>query len=322
MGSFQDIKAFRLEVFGGDYKIVWTKLFEVIQAFAEHNKWKIMNQNSEMTIFNTPMSWASFGEVVYLSYKIKSVELEIHCYTENDQLISWGKLEKNVNTVIDFIGPKMQDWIKQEEKKRQKKNKEIISGILTENSILLENDFFTSKLKEVQNLIEKTQLPNILKIFKYYSEQVKNHNILIKNVSSVNFHKSKDFEIDHVKKSISVFSSLVFLLENAITAMLDNIEKQDLIEFYEIYNAFEDMGLFLTKGEKLVISGISDINENLGQIISGIDALAIGMASLSSQFNELSQKVSDLNTSTRINNAINAVNTYQLYKVNKKLSSH
>ena len=104
--------------------------------------------------------------------------------------------------------------------------------------------------------------------------------------------------------------------------MLDNIEKQDLIEFYEIYNAFEDMGLFLTKGEKLVISGISDINENLGQIISGIDALAIGMASLSSQFNELSQKVSDLNTSTRINNAINAVNTYQLYKVNKKLSSH
>ena len=122
MGSFQDIKAFRLEVFGGDYKIVWTKLFEVIQAFAEHNKWKIMNQNSEMTIFNTPMSWASFGEVVYLSYKIKSVKLEIHCYTENDQLISWGKLEKNVNTVIDFIGPKMQDWIKQEEKKRQKKN--------------------------------------------------------------------------------------------------------------------------------------------------------------------------------------------------------
>jgi hypothetical protein len=321
MGSFQKVKTFKLEVFGGDYKDVWTKLFELIQVFALHHKWQIKNQSSKMTVFNTPMSWASFGESVYLSYNFNSNELTIQCYTENGQLVSWGKLEKNVNTVIDFIGPRMQEWIKHEENKRQKKNKDIISEILTENSRLIENTSFTQKLKVIQELVEKSQLPNILKIFKYYSEQVHNHNILIENVSSVHFNKSKDYEIDYAKKSINVFSSLVYLLENAITVMLEKIVEQDLVEFYEIYNVFEDMGLFLTKGEKLVISEISDINENLGQIISGIDVLAIGMSGLSSKFNELTQKISDLNTSTRINSALNAVNTYQLYKINKKLSS-
>lgn len=209
MGSAYKEKSFNLDFFGGDFKVVKKELKRLIQEFSKHKRWEVNGQNEEFTEFTTKISWASFGESVSLQHLFENNSLLLRAYTENSQLISWGKLEENVSTVIDFIGPKLQAFITEKESNRQNSNLAIVNS-LKENNIVIEvNNDLTTKLKELQGKLEPSQIPNILKILNYYKEQVSNHNILIEDLNSVDFHKVPDNEIESINKGLEIYSSLV-----------------------------------------------------------------------------------------------------------------
>tara|TARA_B110000977_G_scaffold38817_1_gene52120 strand:+ start:1086 stop:2051 length:966 start_codon:yes stop_codon:yes gene_type:complete len=321
MGSAYKEKSFNLDFFGGDFKVVKKELKRLIQEFSKHKRWEVNGQNEEFTEFTTKISWASFGESVSLQHLFENNSLLLRAYTENSQLISWGKLEENVSTVIDFIGPKLQAFITEKESNRQNSNLAIVNS-LKENNIVIEvNNDLTTKLKELQGKLEPSQIPNILKILNYYKEQVSNHNILIEDLNSVDFHKVPDNEIESISKGLEIYSSLVGLLEGSIILMFKCAKEADLIEFYEFYNNFESMGLFMTTGEKAVIQGINDINNNLKSLVAGIEILASGMFNMNRQLSVMSSQLADLKSGINVNNAIAAVNAYQTYQTRKAIKS-
>jgi len=321
MGSAYKEKSFNLDFFGGDFKVVKKELKRLIQEFSKHKRWEVNGQNEEFTEFTTKISWASFGESVSLQHLFENNSLLLRAYTENSQLISWGKLEENVSTVIDFIGPKLQAFITEKESNRQNSNLAIVNS-LKENNIVIEvNNDLTTKLKELQGKLEPSQIPNILKILNYYKEQVSNHNILIEDLNSVDFHKVPDNEIESISKGLEIYSSLVGLLEGSILLMFKCAKEADLIEFYEFYNNFESMGLFMTTGEKAVIQGINDINNNLKSLVAGIEILASGMFNMNRQLSAMSSQLADLKSGINVNNAIAAVNAYQTYQTRKAIKS-
>lgn len=98
-------------------------------------------------------------------------------------------------------------------------------------------------------------------------------------------------------------------------------KEADLIEFYEFYNNFESMGLFMTTGEKAVIQGINDINNNLKSLVAGIEILASGMFNMNRQLSVMSSQLADLKSGINVNNAIAAVNAYQTYQTRKAIKS-
>jgi len=103
--------------------------------------------------------------------------------------------------------------------------------------------------------------------------------------------------------------------------MLACAEEDDLIEFYDFYNNFESMGLFMTTGEKAVIQGINDINNNLNSVVAGIGVLATGMFNMSGQLSSMSGQLADIKSGIDVNNAIAAVNAYQNYQTKRALNS-
>lgn len=325
MGSAFKEKTFNLEFFGGDFQVVTIELRKLINEFSKQNKWEINDQDEEYTVFTTKISWASFGESVNLQHLFENDSLLLRAYTENDQLVSWGKLEQNVSTVIDFIGPKLQAFLFEKESSRQESNLSTINSLKEITSIIQFNDGLITELKESQGKLEKSQIPNILKIIGYYKEQVTNHNILIVDLNSVEFHKVPDNEIESTTKGLEIYGSLIRLLETSILAMLKNAKDDDLIEFYEFYNNFEGMGLFMTTGEKAVIQGISDINTNLNSVVAGINILARGMYNMSNQLSimssQISSQLSEIKSGVDVNNAIAAVNAYQNYQTKRALKS-
>lgn len=325
MGSAFKEKTFNLEFFGGDFQVVKSELQRLIKEFSKQNGWNIEGQDEEYTVFTTKATWASWGESVSLQHLFEDDSLLLRAYTENDQLVSWGKLEKNVATVIDFIGPKLQDFITVKESSRQENNLATVDSLKKSTSYIEINENLTKELKEIQSKIETSQLPNILKILSYYKEQVTNHNILIEDVNSVDFYKVRDSEIESTTKGLEIYGSLVGLLEVCILSMFKCAKDNDLIEFYEFYNNFESMGLFMSTGEKAVIKGISDINNNLNSVVAGINVLAIGMYNMSNQItqmsNQISSQLASIKSGVDINNAIAAVNAYQNYQTKKALKS-
>ena len=321
MGSAFKEKSFNLEFFGGNFEVVKTELKRLIQEFSKHNGWNIQGQDEEFTVFTTKTSWASWGESVSLQHSFENNSLLLRAYTENDQLYSWGKLETNVATVIDFIGPKLQSFISEKESNRQESNLATVTSLKENNAVIEVNTGLTTELKELQGKLEQSQLPNILKILSYYKEQVTNHNILIGDLNSVDFHKVPDTEIESTTKGLEIYGSLIGLLEASILSMFKCAKEGDLIEFYEFYNNFESMGLFMTTGEKAVIQGINDINNNLTSVVAGIGILATGMFNMSSQLSAMSSQLADIKSGIDVNNAIAAVNAYQNYQTKRALNS-
>lgn len=321
MGSANKEKRFNLESFGGDFNVVKKELKRLISEFSKQNKWNIKSQNEEFTYFTTKISWASFGESVRLQHVFGRDTLLLKAYTENDQLISWGKLEKNVNTVIDFIGPKLQTFISEIELNRQKNNFRTLDSLKESNSKIIVNEELTKVLKDIQGVLDQSKLPNVLKILSYYKEQVTHYNVFVGELNSIEFYKVPDDKIESTKKGLEIYGPLVALLEACILSMFKCGQQGDLIGFYGFYNNFESMGLFITKGEKIVINGINDINNNLSSIVSGIDVLATGMFNMSAQLSAMSNQLTEIKSGIDVNNAIATVNAYHNYQIKKSLTA-
>ena len=326
MPSREKRKSYDIKIFGGDSQIILDELNRLIKEFCRTNKWELIQEVSNSIFFGAPKSWYQDDpDGVRLEYEFEEAKLNIKVYAENVQFLSGPKLEKNVNLIINWIGPKLQSFISDKETSRQITNLSTVNKLKATTHEIPINQTFSVKLKHIQKKIDQSQLPNILKIIGYYKEQVSNHNVLIGDLNSVDFHMVSDTEIESTKKGLEIYGSLVGLLEACIISMLTCVEKDDLIEFYEFYNNFESMGLFITTGEKTIIHGINDINNNLNSVVAGINILAQGMYNMSGQLsqmsNQLSSQLADVKSGIDVNNAIATVNAYQNYQTKRELKS-
>ena len=55
--------------------------------------------------------------------------------------------------------------------------------------------------------------------------------------------------------------------------MINSLINNDLIKFYEIYEVFDNLGVFDSKWERSLLESIKDINQNINQVVSNINKL-------------------------------------------------
>ena len=135
-----------------------------------------------------------------------------------------------------------------------------------------------------------------------------------------------------LKNQIHAFELLVFHSINMITSLVES----DLITFYEIYECFDQLGVFNSNWQNEVSTkltnigvGISNIEERIRDLMYSIHQMEINiiesLGNLSyvteESFKELNvsvnKQLSSIDSSIKFNTLLTVIQTYQMYKVNQ-----
>lgn len=107
--------------------------------------------------------------------------------------------------------------------------------------------------------------------------------------------------------------------------MASSLIANDRITFRRIYEKFDKLNMFNSNYENQAIKLLSNVNENLVELLTKIDnlnqSISDGIASLTyvtkENSNELTSQLERVNSSIDLNTLVTGINAYQSYKTNK-----
>ena len=126
-----------------------------------------------------------------------------------------------------------------------------------------------------------------------------------------------------VKEQNHILNQLLVYSLNMITALSEN----KMVLFFSIYEKFDNLGVFNSHWENDLKQALQDVNENLMDAVRGINDMESGLSlelsalggGIGTSIHEMKSKVGALVGAQKYNNLLTAVNTYQNYKINKRL---
>jgi len=236
------------------------------------------------------------------------------------------KLLLKTNQLHEFLDDL--DW-----KRELKKHVTEVKGILNSKKKEIElkekefNSNFIHDFIKIRNFVESN-------IDSYWSMNIRLCMDIKRKVNGNEFLTLGEIEkiTESHNKFISLNSTIIFGLIEMIRSVIYN----DRIRFYEIYEKFDKLRIFNSQYQNDVINSLSSINQNLFDLNSKIDNLTNTIEMMSDQIlssiDELKFEVSYLNDNISgqlqgisskldVNNLLNMVQTYQLYRINSNTKS-
>lgn len=191
-----------------------------------------------------------------------------------------------------------------------------------------------SKMKEYnQNYVHQ-----FIKVDNYIQDKRKNIQLLFERIKNVeNKHSQVQYDERIIDKNVFInyeetleneiytYNLIVFNSLNLITSLINDNQ----IVFYNIYEKFDKLDIYTSNWEKDMSKNLSELNENIKDLIIKIQNMgdeiqqSIGNLSYVTQKSQkqLSEKLTEINSSVKVGNLINSINTYQNYKSNKNTKS-
>lgn len=204
---------------------------------------------------------------------------------------------------------------------------------------VFEGNEFKVLLNKYQEKIKATDEKYIRKFVKVSSWlETKKSNVqlifdAIKNVKGA----PKVLMIDSLKAEIHVYEQVLFNALNMISALIED----DMLTFYEIENVFDNLNMFDSKLEKDISNKLSYIGDGLSDIGDGLKNISAGLNAYVKEMNQSSNRIIEsvqtltyvtaktnerleghlksINSSIKVGNIVNSINTYQNWQ-QKKLS--
>ena len=118
------------------------------------------------------------------------------------------------------------------------------------------------------------------------------------------------------------------------------IKEKNLIVYYELYETFDEMGVFNSTWENEMSEKLSNIDLKLSNVISTLKEVIFSFKSMEqsvtnkldqltyitkSSFEKLNKSVNkelkSIRSGVQLNNLMTGIQTYQMYKINKKTKS-
>ena len=104
----------------------------------------------------------------------------------------------------------------------------------------------------------------------------------------------------------------------AQVAMITCLVESKMIDFYKIYEAFDELGLFETQFERNVLNRLDQLEQRFEQMSTILHNKLSSLQSISEANNNAMQKqLESVNSSLKVNNLLTAVNTYKTHKIGK-----
>ena len=264
---------------------------------------------------------------------------------KNKELVIGNKLfqyeEDLINEIKTLIGFEVEKHIKSVENESIKIEEKRLSKLETSQKNIMmeldkdgngevdvvEGDDFNILLKKHQKTItdiDKNYIQQFVKVSSYLKQKKRNIQSIFNSLKDTpNQEVLKEF-VEILKDECHNYNLIVFNSLNMIVSLVED----DMITFYEIHEMFDTLNMFDSKHEKDVSQRLINIGDGLeslmyeiremGNIISNsIDELSYVTEESNRQ---LKNQLSEIDSTMKVGNLINTINTYQNYKTNRKLN--
>jgi len=189
------------------------------------------------------------------------------------------------------------------------------------------NDFNLLLKKHQKSIVEvdRNYVQQFVKVSSYLKTKKGNIQSIFNSIKDTPNQEVLNEYVEILKDEIHTYNLVLFNSLNMIVSLVED----DMITFYEIHEIFDTLNMFDSKHEKDVSQKLSNIGDgleilmneirNMGSKISdSIDELSY----VTEQSNEqLSNQLSEIDSTLQVGNLINVINTYQNYKTNRSLNS-
>jgi len=245
-----------------------------------------------------------------------------------DEIKFFIELEKLVNEKKSRLISKLKGL----EDKRVSKLKENVKDILSEldkdgngEVDIIEGSDFPDLLREYQDKIieiDREYIQKFIKVSTYIKTRKKNIQQLFNSVKlSANQNELSEYT-EIIKDSIHSYNLILYHSLNMLVSLSEN----DMITFYEIYEVFDNLNMFDSKYERDLFKKLTEIEYDLKKLMFEVrdmsNKITNSIQELSYNTDKtnkvLEKNLKQINSTTKAGNLIKLINTYQLYKLNKK----
>ncbi len=193
---------------------------------------------------------------------------------------------------------------------------------------LIDSDSFNKLISLHQkNIIDvdKSYIQKFVKISLYIKNKKLNIQSLFKSITKTKNEEELNESLNLLKNQIHTYDLLIFHSINMVTSLIES----DLITFYEIYECFDQLGIFNSNWENDVMSKLTDIGSGLNdllyriyqmenKIVSSINNLSYVTQDSFKELNiSVNNQLSSINSSIKFNNLLTGIQTYQMYRINQ-----
>ena len=196
---------------------------------------------------------------------------------------------------------------------------------------LVENDFNKIIVQNQKKIIEidRNYIQQFVKIFNYIKTKRINTQKIFESIQATKNQKELEARIELVKNQIHAYEQLVFHSISMVSALLSD----DMITFYEIYEAFDKLGMFNSNWQNEVSAKLEGIGNKLNALLAAIYQMEnsivselnnlsyVTSESFSSLQDVMSKQLGSIHSSISVNNLLTGIQSYQLYRLNHQLIS-
>ncbi|MFM7681981.1 MAG: hypothetical protein ACKO7P_04475 [Bacteroidota bacterium] len=232
---------------------------------------------------------------------------------------------------INFIN----DRIRKIESVRSKQLQNVQSNFLSEldkdgngQVDLIDGESFNKLLNINQRKIieiDKSYIQKFVKISSYLKTKKENTQKIFEHIKKTKNQSELSELINLLKNQIHTYELLVFHSLNMITSLTDD----ELITFYEIYECFDQLGVFNSSWENEVSNKLTEIGDGIKDLMYSINRMEYNIVSSINNLtyvtedsyknlsNSVERQLSNINSSIKFNNLLTGIQTYQMYKINQ-----
>lgn len=220
-----------------------------------------------------------------------------------------------------------------EEENRIKKLKKSQSNVLSEldkdgNGVVdtIEGDDFNLLLKKHQKTIveiDRDYVQKFVKVSSYLKTKKVNIQSIFNSIKETPNQEVLNEYAEILKDDIHTYNLILYSSLNMIVSLIED----DMITFYEIYEQFDNLNMFESKYEKDMSQKLTNVGDGLHNLMHEIRSMGNKISNSIDELSyvteesnkQLSSHLSKINSTMKVGNLINAINTYQNYKTNRNL---
>lgn len=191
---------------------------------------------------------------------------------------------------------------------------------------------FKDKIENDQDYFSNTVSPESLRIkiqkvdTRSSLEKLEETAAIFEAYSQGDFGVTFEYKLENLVKSAHsikpMINNEILTLEyykSIATAMVIFYLNEKKIRYFEIYEAFEKLGVFDSTWQKNVLGKLDSIDERLATMNNGLLELNRNFVSLTESSNNIVKELQEINSGVAMGNLLQGITAYQTWRVNKKL---
>ena len=259
---------------------------------------------------------------------------ELFSYTKSFEDEIFKVLKENYIDISKKEEEKEEILRKEEEEKRLKKLKVSQTNVLSELDkdgngevdVVEGNDFNVLLKKHQKSIVEvdRNYVQQFVKVSSYLKTKKVNIQSIFNSIKETPNQEVLNEYVEILKDECHTYNLVLFNSLNMIVSLVED----DMITFYEIYEIFDTLNIFDSKHEKDMSQKLRNIGDGIKELMYEVrsmgDHISNSIQELSYVTEEsnrqLTDQLSEIDSTMKVGNLINTINTYQNHKTNRKLN--